>query len=247
MARLIDRRRTIQVVDYSKKFLTIVSLEDSNVIKWRTNDSSLKRTIYVSTDDGATWGQVTSSTSGATLATLNEGDRLLIKYASSAAYSTGSYYCYFSSTKNFKVEGNIMSLTTDGDFSTIDTVDAYAFKYLFADCTKLKDASNLILPATTLAAYCYERMFSGCSGMETGPKILPATTLTTSCYSYMFSRCTSLTTAPEILATNLGSSSQNMGQCRYMFSGCSSLNKIKCLAVNNITTYNLQSWVNGVA
>ena len=59
----------------------------------------------------------------------------------------------------------------------------------------------------------------------------------------MFYGCTSLTTAPELPATTLES------YCYYcMFNGCTSLNYIKCLAVNGIdpnnSTYN---WVSGVA
>lgn len=58
----------------------------------------------------------------------------------------------------------------------------------------------------------------------------------------MFYGCTSLTTAPSLPATTLANS------CYYaMFSGCTNLNSITCLATNisasNCTGY----WVNGVA
>ena len=48
------------------------------------------------------------------------------------------------------------------------------------------------LPATTLANYCYNSMFYGCSSLVQAPE-LPATTLADFCYSGMFRDCTSLT------------------------------------------------------
>ena len=53
------------------------------------------------------------------------------------------------------------------------------------------------LPATTLADYCYNSTFYGCTSLTQAPA-LPATTLASSCYYYMFNNCTSLTQAPAI-------------------------------------------------
>ena len=53
------------------------------------------------------------------------------------------------------------------------------------------DASELLLPATKLADYCYDAMFSGCTSL-TIPSELPATTIRNYCYRNMFSGCTSL-------------------------------------------------------
>jgi hypothetical protein len=46
----------------------------------------------------------------------------------------------------------------------------------------------------TLADYCYQLMFHGCSSLTQAPE-LPATTLSIGCYNYMFMSCTSLTQA----------------------------------------------------
>ena len=46
-------------------------------------------------------------------------------------------------------------------------------------------------------------MFNGCTSLRTAPSVLPATTLADYCYPYMFNGCTSLTTAPDLPATNL--------------------------------------------
>ena len=58
----------------------------------------------------------------------------------------------------------------------------------------------------------------------------------------MFVGCTSLTTAPELSAETLAQSCY-----MEMFSGCTSLNYIKCLAINIQSDNNTADWVNGVA
>ena len=89
------------------------------------------------------------------------------------------------------------------------------YAYMFAGCTNLKTAPKL--PATILAGYCYTKMFDGCTSLTTAPE-LPATTLASDCYKYMFCGCTSLTTAPELPATALA------GWCyAHMFENCTSL------------------------
>ena len=58
------------------------------------------------------------------------------------------------------------------------------------------------LPATTLADYCYCRMFLSCTSLTTAPSVLPATTLAVSCYQEMFNRCASLSSI-KCLATDI--------------------------------------------
>jgi hypothetical protein len=58
----------------------------------------------------------------------------------------------------------------------------------------------------------------------------------------MFYGCTSLTTAPQLPATTLVQSCyQNM------FSNCTSLNSITCLATAKSISYYTNGWVSGVA
>ena len=118
-----------------------------------------------------------------------------------------------------KVYGNIMSLLDEDGFATKTDLPntEYVFYGLFIGNTTLIDASELLLPATSLAYGCYQQMFYKCSSLTTAPK-LPATTLATTCYGAMFMDCKSLTTAPKLPATTLAV------QCYYnMFSGCTSL------------------------
>jgi hypothetical protein len=204
---------------YSLNYLTIKSLEDSNTISWKAGNSSLTKTISISTDNGETWTDKTSDTTDVTLATLNIGDKLLIK-GTNNAYGDSSYYNYFVSTKEFNVSGNIMSMIYGDNFigqTTFTSSNNYVFKFLFYNCTKLKSVKDLILPATTLASDCYRSMFNGCTSLTTAPE-LPATTLANYCYVSMFYSCKSLTTAPELPASTLA------GYCyQNMFYGCTSL------------------------
>ena len=97
------------------------------------------------------------------------------------------------------------------------------------------------LPATTLAASCYNSMFSYCTNLTSAPE-LPATIVAYSCYETMFYRCTSLTSAPELPAPTLDLS------CYYnMFEYCSSLNYVKCLATDISATNCTRQWLNSVA
>ena len=60
---------------------------------------------------------------------------------------------------------------------------------MFEGCTSLTKAP--VLPATTLAGYCYQSMFYNCSGLTVAPQ-LPVESLSEGCYNRMFAGCTSL-------------------------------------------------------
>lgn len=148
---------------------------------------------------------------------------------------------YFSSDLPFNVFGNIHSLLRPETYFTDQIpLNEFSFYGLFSN-SKVVDASNLILPATTLANHCYRGMFSRCTSLTTAPE-LPATTLTNYCYGSMFYGCTSLTTAPELPATTLANYCYSQ-----MFFNCTSLNSITCLATNISATGCTTNWVSGVA
>ena len=230
-------------VPYDEQYLTIESLENNNTIYIRASNTAITKTISASTDNGSTWIEYTSTNSGSgtTIATLNAGDKVLLK-GTNAAYATTSYHNYLKSTGQFNTYGNIMSLISGDSFANADTLTAnYTFKNLFFACTGLTSAENLILPATTLTNGCYKNMFQNCTSLTVAPE-LPATTLTSDCYNTMFEKCTSLTTAPTLPATTL-----TQYCCAQMFKYCSSLNYIKCLATNISETGCINNWVSGVA
>lgn len=202
---------------YSIKYLTFISSSDNNVISFSATSESIAKTISASTDNGNTWTEYTSTTGGTTIATLNKGDSILLK-GNNTTYAGSSNRNIFSTTSNFKAEGNIMSLIYGDNFADkVSLESAYTFSYLFNQCNKLTNAANIILPATSLTSQCYRHMFNNCTSLTAAP-YLPAKSLTTYCYYGMFANCSSLTTAPKLPATKVAN------YCyKNMFSGCTKL------------------------
>ncbi len=108
----------------------------------------------------------------------------------------------FRFTKQVKAGGNIMYLL-DGNHPDQAQMGDYAFNGLFVCDSLLMDASELLLPATSLSYMCYCEMFEGTS-IRKAPA-LPATKLAESCYESMFITCKQLTQAPQLPATQLAS------------------------------------------
>jgi hypothetical protein len=125
-----------------------------------------------------------------------------------------------------------MSLYYGNNFSGQNNLPEkdYVFYNLFNCNTKLVNAENLILPATTLTYYCYGSMFNGCTSLTKAPE-LPATTLNYACYNGMFSNCISLKTAPELPATTLSKNCYSS-----MFRGCTSLKTAPELPATTLAT-----------
>ena len=201
--------------DYSTEYFTIESLEDGNQIGITRED---RPSISISTDK-QTWTTVTPNAAPTYFITLNAGEKVYIKGSNNQYYVDDSNG-YFTSTGQFNVSGNIMSLIYADDFQNQTTLwSSEVFGNLFYNANKLISAEHLVLPATTLADDCYASMFAGCTSLTTPPE-LPATTLAKYCYEYMFYGCSSLTKAPELPATAL------LAECyRGMFGGCTSLTK----------------------
>ena len=211
--------------DYSKEYLTIEAVSDATVLFYKNSDN-ISRTIQYSKNK-RTWetisfvhplGDITESSSVSLLA----GEKLYLKgNNSSYADDTDGSYCRINIHEGFgNIYGNIMSLIYSDNFYGKTVLDTPAsFRQLFYTTynNNIIDASNLILPATTLSKSCYYHMFNGCTSLTSAPE-LPATTLASHCYGYMFANCEQLTVAPELPATTLAS-------CCYvgMFSGCISL------------------------
>ena len=131
---------------------------------------------------------------------------------------------HFECSNRCYVHGNMMSLIDQDNFATNTTLtETFAFYCLFRrddedPHTILNHPLfNIVLPATTLTANCYNSMFMNCQGITRAPA-LPATTLAEECYSSMFSSCTNLATAPILPATTIASRCYSN-----MFSGCESL------------------------
>ena len=199
--------------DYSRDYLTFEALEP-------TAFSFTATDLQYSLDNGSTWAILLVGNSTPQLST---GDKILWK-ASGLSVNHGANT--FNASGNFNAYGNIMSLLYDDNFIGQTTISQNeAFSSLFKNNTNLIDASNLILPATSLTIWCYAYMFSGCTSLILGPTTLPATTIAPRAYNDMFNGCTSLTTAPNISATSFSIGTGGFtGYYFYgMFSGCTSL------------------------
>ena len=103
-----------------------------------------------------------------------------------------SYMRFDTDSTKVNVAGNIMSLLYNDFVDKKELKTKMCFYNLFGSCYGLTDASNLILPATTLIDYCYYRLFAtdiDFTSLLKAPKELPATTLATGCYRSMFYQC----------------------------------------------------------
>ena len=165
---------------------------------------------------------------------------------------------------SYNVGGNIETIY---NYTSDNNMTSHFAYNLFKGDTHIINAGDLILPATTLANYCYYYMFYGCTGLTTAP-VLPATSLAYNCYSYMFSGCTNLTTAPVLPATSLANNCYNS-----MFRGCTNLTTApvlpatsladncyyemfyQCSKLNKVISYNrtassnsyMRDWLKGVS
>lgn len=223
---------------YEKAFnvpLTFI-IRNSGTITWTLNNWNTgagAATIQYNKNHSATWTNITSSKVGSPI-DVRAGDIVQFRATgTTTTYGSSSYYNYFKvNAEGTKVMGNIMSLLNPTNFTTMTRLSAsYCFYNLFNSSSGITDASELILPATTLTNYCYNGMFTNCISLKKAPK-LPATTLKTACYQNMFNHCLSLKEAPELLATTLVTSCYAR-----MFYECKSLEYVKCMATNPNSGY----------
>ena len=178
-------------------------------------------------------GTKTPITSTTTIEGLKAGDKVQFysNGTGNTAWSNDPEVKISGGTAEVKVYGNIMSLLDEERFATKTDLQNYAFFGLFLENTKLIDASELLLPAATLTASCYQQMFEGCTALTKAPK-LPATWLETYCYYSMFSGCTSLTSA-YVKAAYINVTAE----CDGMFGGCTATG-----ATLHTTSGNKASW-----
>ena len=197
---------------------------------------------------------------GGFVVTIQPGQKMYVKGEDYYVWTDSTFGKLFTSTSYYNVGGDISSLT---NFEI--SYYSNAFKGLFMNDKYVRDAGNLILPATSLSSYYYSNMFNGCSGLTAAPALpatrlaqwcyasmffgcsslktapeLPATTLVDYCYSGMFRNCRALTTAPALPATTLTQ------QCYMnMFNGCSALTTAPELPATTLASYCYNSMFNG--
>ena len=204
--------------DETRRYFTITSQADGNTISFtqltNSNVPTIGGTFSYSLNQGATWTSIGAWEDLASFShTLNNGETLSLK----GDLDKTCFGYRITIPEAATVSGNIMSLVSGDGFADVTDLDTKSAFYELFQESAVTDASELILPATTLANDCYNRMFYDCTNLVSAPE-LPATTLADYCYRQMFLYCFNLTSAPELPATTLADYCYN-----YMFYGCTSL------------------------
>ena len=226
-------------VPYEQQYLTFGVLSDGDIVWAEGYSAEQPITIEYSKNDGP-WTQITSASgSSAPVISVVSGDTVrfrgdnleYIGYKQVGASQIPYKSDFSRSTCTYNLYGNMMSMIDSTGFTQIMSIPSGMNITNFFAYQGPVDASNMVLPATTLAEYCYQSMFQGCTSLTTAPA-LPATTLAKNCYMSMFESCTSLTTAPSVLpATTLADSCYES-----MFSNCTSLTTAPALPATTLTT-----------
>lgn len=225
---------------YYKNLPLTFEILTGGTISFVRDPNGPEKIIEYSLDDGATWNSLTSATQGSSF-TVQQGDIVQFRgnnetyatdFAKGNSFTGGAYY---------NVYGNIMSLIDPVQYRDMETFpenSTHNFYKLFR-FAYVVDASNLILPVTSLTTACYNGMFSSCYHLVAGPD-LPATNLAQNCYGSMFSDCRELVKAPVLPAETLAKECYS-----YMFTYDVKLEQITCLArtrASNDTT----NWVGSI-
>lgn len=224
--------------------------------------------------DGRTWNHTDNTSEAVTIdVQVASGDKVYWRGSgvcmNDSIHAQINYCSVFTQTEetpNFVVSGNLVSLIALSDFD-YEVTRACAFANLFNGNEKLTDAETLILPMFGAAAtYLFYMTFKNCSNLAKAP-ILNLTRTTSNCCFEMF-RGTALTTMPELpdialsnycysgmfRETNiekavLPSSATTLVTSCYsnIFSGCTHLKYVKCLATDISATNCITNWLNGVS
>ena len=228
------RRGQMYYNGYNEQYLTIEATSSGNVtITLGSNLTTTDLTSFSYSKDQTNWTTWNNDGNGTNITVaMDSGDKLYLKGSGQRYHHTNEYSnTTISTTCNADIYGNIMSLLYGDNFVNSYTVYSYSFQGLFGGQTHITNIENLVLPATTLANYCYSYMFFGCTALTTVP-VLPATTLAEWCYEFMFSGCTALTTAPVLPATTLA----NYCYSR-MFSRCTALTTAPALPATTLAHF----------
>ena len=195
--------------------------EEEQKFKMRTIGKYTISNLQYSVNNGE-WQNVVADGEGVTFGGANGDLRLRGTNPNGTANNANDHSIItFTNDVNVACTGDIRTLLDWKNYNIVKTDNA-RFCCLFQNCSVLTSAPEL--PATTLADYCYYKMFYYCTNLTSAP-VLPATTLAEGCYSFMFYNCTNLTSAPELPTKTLA----NSCYC-CMFSNCKKLSSVTMLA-----------------
>ena len=219
------------ISQYIKQYFCIESLEDNNSINfnkgWSSNLDGYYSNTYSYSYDLVSWTTVNNKPQSWT---LNTGDKVYLRSNSTFWGRDNTETFTFSSTKNYNVSGNMLSLMYGDDFVG-QTVLKETRNYgasgspwrsgwggMFRNSTQLISCENLIIPTintgtnNTLSEGPCQLMFCGCSRMTKSPLLLDSI-LTKQCYNGMFLECSNLNQV-VCLATNISANGCTSGWLR---------------------------------
>lgn len=269
---VVWEKKTEPVVEPNYLYIENVDETDGQITFTTTTSNTLPSSnLYTSkveySADKRKWNTLNFNTTTPQVIPLKIGEKLYFRNDSGVfnCYNNGYYLTTIKTNTKSNVGGNINTLLNYNE-EILDISDKPScFRWLFKGA-KIVDASNLVMPATTLSRYCYAEFFSGnssliappelpavnladscyyrffyeCSSLTVSPS-LPATTLAVACYMSMYERCYKLTTSPVLVANTL------VKACyKEMFNSCWKLSSVTIYA-NTITDNGLYNWLNGVA
>ena len=256
MSALSSFRRRLMVGAYPKEqpnYLCFTALESGTfTLTIGANLTTSNFSFVEYSLDGNTWvktNNVNSSTVTVTTPTVNAGDKVYWRGVGVRNCQTrdtnSNNKGIFSSTCEFNASGCIASYLFYKKTDEVSLTYDRSFVGLFSGCSKLVDASELILPEN-LSNDCFAYTFRNCSALEYGPSIpsgemkqycfngsfygctslkgtgeLNSNQLAQYCYAYMYQNCTSLTSTPNLPATTLYEGCYND-----MFAGCTSVTTV---------------------
>ena len=187
--------------------------------------------ISFSTDSGSTW--TTSAYTGAdgftvTVLNVQKGNEVWW-YGVGKSYAIGvddaSYYSRFHTDhdKRFVVRGNMLSMLKGPGTPSDTTLERESTFYKFFSNSAVFDASQLVLPSTSLTDSCYEYMFQGCTRLVYGgTSVMPAATVPVNAYHGMYAGCTSMK-YPSVPLMKISATTAGDNAFAAMFSGCTAL------------------------
>ena len=174
--------------------LTMQALNNGTTI---TFDNKATGPVEYSINNGS-WTTLAAAGASGTTSSLNAGDKVYLRGANETYENSGEQDSKISCSGPCYVYGNFMSLTDNDSFSSATTLTRNsAFCNLFKENANIRNHpyKDMVLPATTLTAYCYYGMFLGCTGLSRSPIMADATASLsgkTKCYADMFSNCSGL-------------------------------------------------------
>lgn len=220
----------------------VVYLEDEQRIDWNekseTDYSTIPLTFEIISGGAINWYMQNSYYTGKTIEySLNDGEWIEITASNWSTINVND-----GDIIRFKGNNLVYGNGNSGMINKFKSNNA-VFN-IYGNIMSLIDSDGFATATTLQSTYTFAEMFGKCTGLTSAKNlIMPATTLTERCYRSIFNGCTRLTTAPELPAAT-----KPNGSYDYMFNNCTSLQYVKCLAINvSATPLSNNGWLNNVS